>query len=315
MIAGAVTIRLDEAAGHLHVIPPAPGRRAAGLVGRSRDEVLRLVPLLFNLCQGAHRAAASLALTGRPVAHADRVVAADILRDHLFQFLHRWPAAGLVAAGADALVRPPAAAVSSADEARRLLGDLEAVVFGEPTSRFLERDDPVSWCAGRPTTAAAVLDAVLAAGWADLGALPLDRDGAVARVADHPAVASLCRDGAAGLAARMTARLVETARLAEALAAEAVPDRYRPHLDGTGVARAEAPRGTLYYSAIVKADRVLHLEITTPSDRMLEPGGALEAVLAAAAAARPVPPRAALSLLVESLDPCCPVEWETAALA
>jgi len=136
--------------------------------------------------------------------------------------------------------------------------------------------------------------------------------GALARMADHPAVADLARRHGHGVAARLAARVAEVAGTVAALADGAVPARVDAWSTqpGAGVAVVETSRGLLLHCAGVRDDRVTGYAIVAPTEWNFQPGGPLERALAGLDAGDAEALRHDAELVVQSLDPCvaCGIE-------
>ena len=98
---GAVSVRLETADGRVRAVSVAVRRPAAtrALCGRTPDEAMRLVPLLFSLCGTAQSLAAAealegaLGLDGRPHSAARALLTdAETATNHAWQTLMEWPA-------------------------------------------------------------------------------------------------------------------------------------------------------------------------------------------------------------------------------
>jgi len=148
--------------------------------------------------------------------------------------------------------------------------------------------------------------------------------GALARCAEVPVVADL-RAAGHGLAARVTARLVDLARTGEALQAlandagpmptgttsdAAFHDGLERGRDGPGVglAAVDTARGLLLHRVVVRDGRVADWRIVAPTDWNAHPEG----VLARAPLGWPAEPSQILGRLVHMLvlavDPCVPYD-------
>jgi coenzyme F420-reducing hydrogenase alpha subunit len=101
---GSLSVRLTVAGGrvtHVDVISTRPIRAASVLAGHTRDEVLRLVPLLFPVCGAAHAVACARAIESAlgtapdPQLEAARDVAclAEAAVSHVWQLGVTWPEA------------------------------------------------------------------------------------------------------------------------------------------------------------------------------------------------------------------------------
>ncbi|QCO17844.1 hydrogenase (plasmid) [Azospirillum brasilense] len=210
---GSVSVRLETAAGRVRAVSVKVRRPAAAraLCGRTPDEAMRLVPLLFSLCGTAQSLAAmesleaALGLDARPHTTARALLAdAEAATNHAWQVLMDWPArlgeapqpkelARLRAAAAaihpalyparDGLrpgggsLRPDRTALAAAIAALR--DGLERAVFITlPPADMAELE---RWAGTGETSAARLMRCVLAPGMAGFGACR------VAALEPHPA--------------------------------------------------------------------------------------------------------------------------------
>ncbi|MBK3733156.1 hydrogenase [Azospirillum brasilense] len=199
---GSVSVRLKTAAGRVRAVTVQVRRPAAAraLCGRTPDEAMRLVPLLFSLCGTAQSLAVAeavedaLGLDARPHAAARALLAdAEAATNHAWQILMDWPArlgeapqprelAGLRAAAAaihpalyparDGLrpgggsLRPDRAALAAAIAALR--DRLERAVFAaSPPADAVELE---RWTVVGASPAARLMRRLLAPGMASFGA-------------------------------------------------------------------------------------------------------------------------------------------------
>ncbi|NUB31371.1 nickel-dependent hydrogenase large subunit [Azospirillum brasilense] len=199
---GAVSVRLETASGRMRAVSVQVRRPAAAraLCGRTPDEAMRLVPLLFSLCGTAQSLAAlealedALGFDARPHSTARALLAeAEAATNHAWQVLMDWPArqgeapqprelAGLRAAAAaihpalyparDGLrlgggsLRPDRTALTAAIAALR--EGVERAVFASPAptdEATLER-----WAGAGATPAARLMRRLLTPGMAGFGA-------------------------------------------------------------------------------------------------------------------------------------------------
>lgn len=210
---GSVAVRLETAAGRVRAVSVQVRRPSAAraLCGRTPEEAMRLVPLLFSLCGTAQSLAAAGALEGalgldaRPHAAARALLAeAEAATNHAWQVLIDWPArlgdapqprelAGLRAAAAairpalyparDGLrpggggLRPDRAALTTAIAALR--DGLERAVFAAPPPAGMAELE--RWAGAGGTSAARLMRRILAPDMAGFGAC------GVAALEPHPA--------------------------------------------------------------------------------------------------------------------------------
>jgi uptake hydrogenase large subunit len=131
--------------------------------------------------------------------------------------------------------------------------------------------------------------------------------GAIARCAAEPMIAAwIARDGV-GCEARFLARLVEHAKLIEALRTPELADlpgvRQHALSPGQGIGLAETARGLLLHHAAVDSGRVVDYAIVAPTEWNFHAQGPIRALLNAA----PASDEALLTqarIVVRSLDPC-----------
>ncbi len=285
---------LDDAAPPRLVAQAAPGLPVARLVaGRSVEEVLALMPRLFNLCRAAQGAALAAAL-GREVDSGG--IAAEVRRDHLLKLQVSWPGQfGLAPLplpegwqqGGRALL---AALFGPAGRAPERLAELDAFIASDrPAARALYRIGSCFAPGEAVAEGLAVVDA--ASVWRDA---PVENSVA-ARHMHHPALAALAAREGRGPLWRACARLYDL----EAAALGRLP----AVLQGAGWAMVPAARGAYAVRVTVAAGQVTALERRTPTDALLAQGG----VLARSLATLP-PERSGLGpLLLDILDPCCPL--------
>jgi hypothetical protein len=226
------------------------------------------------------------------------IVSRDVLGEPLAEFAAR--------VDADALERWARAAATA--PARALCAVLER------GDAFGASDVP-----SLPALTRAQVDALLAALSADatFAARPrLDgaprETGALARMANHPAIAAWTTRHGRGVATRLAARVVDVARTSRALADGTANDGVDawPGPPGTGVARVETARGLLVHRAEVRDDVVTGYGILAPTEWNFQPGGSLERSLAGLGAHDEAALCRDAALVVQSLDPCvaCRVE-------
>jgi hypothetical protein len=133
--------------------------------------------------------------------------------------------------------------------------------------------------------------------------------GALARMADHPALVDWRTREGHGVAARLFARLVELAVMLDALATQEPLASWSPRA-GTGIATVETARGLLLHRAEVGNGRVTRYAIVAPTEWNFHPHGPLARGLAQLPADDDAELERAAQLVVRSLDPCvaCRVE-------
>jgi hypothetical protein len=277
---------------------PRAERLAAGKpVGEARD----LLGRVFNLCRAAQTAGFDIATGSRAETAA---IAAELRRDHLMQIFMAWPRAlGLTPqfdrdwltddhAALVALFGPTARAPRSDFEMAGFLGSEDGV-------------GPLLHLIGEifgPRTAIAdglpLVDAETA-----FRAVPVENSPA-ARQAAHPALSYVEALYGRGPLWRAAGRVLDLAVILEGQMPRPVPAP-------AGCAIVPATRG--YYAVSVETvdGHVKTLSRVTPTDHMLAPGGALEAMLST------LPPDRAMLLpvLMTLVDPCRPLNVEAATRA
>jgi len=301
----------------------------------------------------AAEAALGLTTDGRTRTARRLLVAAETLREHLLRiafddaFLHggvqdtgslrrimALPARLKEALfpGADAFVPGIQAGVPGrevheiADEADELT---RAMVSGRGASLGeFDRDAFAAWACKGSTAAARLAAAVLARDWAMIGCpVATKREGGLAdtscyaRQGDAPLVrAFLSETGAAGLAARLAARFIETSKLSAEIAQGL--NALQASTDGddaavshhtssgavgsrSGTASAEAARGRLEHRVVLRDDGlVADYTITAPTSNHFGDGGIAARSLAVLSARTREELVAQADLLIRTIDPC-----------
>ena len=277
--------------------PPGPEahRLAAGKpVGEAREMLGRV----FNLCRAAQTAGFDIA-TG--VAPQTASIAAEIRRDHLMQIFMAWPKALGITPWFDrewltddhaaliALFGPTARAPRSDFEMAGFLGSEDGVgpllhligeVFGPRTATALDLP---------------FVDAETA-----FRAVAVENSPA-ARQAAHPALAYVEAMYGRGPLWRAVGRVIDLAMILEG-----TPPR--PVAAPEGRAIVPATRGYYAVSVGTRDGHVTSLARITPTDHMLAPGGALEAMLSRLPSDRAM----LLPVLMTLVDPCRPLNVEAA---
>lgn len=304
---------------------------AALLVGRTPQEALSLLPVVFSLCAHAHVAAARMA-TGQKGKNGDMfLVLAENAREHLLRIMLGWKTDTQVLMPAPPVMSlvPDMVRAIETNEAGQVADQLEAYlqahVFGIAPSRFLQ-GNLSQWLAQADTPPAAYLQGILSRNWAGLGAvspvfLPeLGSDelatrlqdetyclapdwlgtpcetGPLARQSEHPLVASVTRQYGAGLLARLVARLVELARI-PAQIRKGDNSVMGPVQGLTGAGMVETARGRLIHSAQVMDGVIADYRILAPTEWNFHPQGVAAQALSGL---QPDQARA----VVEAIDPC-----------
>lgn len=304
-LVGTLGVAISCAGGRVadvRLSPPSPAPLDRLLGGKTAEDAVSLVRMLFPLCGNAQAAAAATAfeqalgqIPSDAVKRARAVlVTAEALREHVGRIAVDWPAlidekadpepfAFLhrivrdLQSGDEASTLGPAAAAARVAVSRLLLGDDRADFDVLASRPAIER-----WAASGVTPAARLMRRLL--GGAPMA--PFDETGTpLARRKDHPAVEAIA--GTHGeLAARVAARLVEAIALLHALEALAAGDATpfpiaagRVNGPGSGWARVNVARGTLEHSVRLAAGHVADYSIDAPTTAHFSAGGAADRAL------------------------------------
>lgn len=311
---GCVRLRLGSDNGRVSQVSVASERPAIAerLRGRSADEAVRLVPLLFALCGKAQGHAATLALEAARGAqrapYLDPVVQREALREHLWRWLLDLPmllgdaamqpefvaAVGWIANGQRAELGLLLAG-SRIEALSRRLGELEDVP--DPRPRFLPMLDAPATLACWPR-----LDAAFCRlpHWQGAAA----ETGAMAR-----------RQGRAGMpgsafAARWLARLEELRDWAAGIEGVGAGGTASSAGSEAGIGRSvvETARGVLIHEIVLDGDRIADYFIVAPTEWNFHPQGRLAGWLMGRDATDREAMSAFAARAVAALDPC--VRWE-----
>lgn len=138
--------------------------------------------------------------------------------------------------------------------------------------------------------------------------------GALARSADHPVLAALIERHGRSAAARMTARLIELARLIATLRDAPADAAVRSTVldEGEGLGIVETARGVLLHYVRVAGTVVERYRIVAPTEWNFHPQGALVRGLTGAAAANDAEAERIARIAVHALDPCVGFSVEVA---
>lgn len=287
-----------DTAGHWRVEAQDGPRADALVLGRPVAEAREMIGRVFNLCRAAQTAAFDIA-TGRAAAVED--LAAEMRREHLVQIFMAWPhALGLRPAFDRTWLTDDAAALHALFGPQGKVPDNDFDMAG-----FLGSDDgiaPLLRVIGDlfgPSGAAAdgipLVDAENA-----FRPVPVENSPAARRAAT-PAMDYVEAIYGRGPLWRATGRVIDLALLLAG-------DRPAPVSVAPGCTIVPAPRGCYALKVATKDGRVTELSRVTPTDHMLAPGGALEAMLATLPAHR----NRLMPLLIALVDPCRPVNVEVA---
>jgi len=340
---------------------------------RSPAQVIAMVPLLFSICGGAQRAAASAALAAAgaqdiaPSAADERGVVLETVQEYFWRVLIDWPQA----VGRQTYATPVAsvrhriaAAARDRNGTPAFANDARMHELGTELSRIAATSiyarDPAEWLkivdvaglkewARRETTLPAILTHDLLAETAGLGrsgvalmpnaaealletvapameepefaraptwnGAPMET-GALSRMCSEPLVAALDALHGHAIVTRMTARLVELARLLEGLAGGRasggpIPAIHSATLSpGAGFAAVQTARGVLLHRARLSESKVEDYGIVAPTEWNFHPHGALIEGLEKLEADDEVLLARRARLAVQALDPCvaCKIE-------
>ncbi|MCX7147990.1 MAG: nickel-dependent hydrogenase large subunit [Rhodocyclales bacterium] len=311
---GCVRLRLGSDNGRVSQVNVASERPAIAerLRGRSADEAVRLVPLLFALCGKAQGRAAMLALEaarGAPCGlYLDPAVQCEALREHLWRWLLDLP---LLLGDASMQQEFVAAVGWIANGQRAELGALLAGSRIEALSRRLGEMEDVP--DPRPRLLPPLDARVTLACWRHLDAdfcriphwqgAPAET-GAIAR-----------RQGRAGtttsaFAARWLARLEELRDWAAGIEGVGAGGTASAAGAEAGIGRAvvETARGVLMHEIVLDGDRIADYFIVAPTEWNFHPSGPLAGWLMGRDATDREVVSAFAARAVAALDPC--VRWE-----
>ncbi|MEM8852065.1 MAG: hypothetical protein AAGD34_00100 [Pseudomonadota bacterium] len=319
MAGNALHIRLTRCGGHLAVAMDKPREHIppASLLGRTLDEVRRLLPMVFNICPAAQEAAFDTALGLEPSADTCRRLLVDGLRDHLLALCHHAPVA---------LGETPAftgyAKVAALAEGSDVAAALRACVFGDAGVPADLRGLRV-W-AGSEAGAAPAFRAILSTFSSEWGRveLPLSLEGqldwAAATVARTPAdncaaarwhASALMKDIEAALGRgpiwRLAGRLLEADAFITALVGGPLPFALAHEL-ADGVGCSVAPRGALLVRARAIGGLTIDLARLSPTDFALHPDGAIAKALATLSDVPDAQMERVAKTLIAVYDPCVP---------
>lgn len=312
---GALTVTLVKRRGDVHARLDAPPHTSwtRMLAGRPPVEAARVAGLIVDSCPLAHEAAARAAFGLDPEPGAARLMAQEILREHLFKFFVAWPRAmGWEASPPPVAAADPAAvslAVFGAAGAPRCMAALERWMDARATpaakvlrhvwrrwdSRWGRADVPL-WRPGDPCGG---LD------WreAEIDGHPVDT-GLAARMADADLLRGIEARRGRGILWRLAARLADCDRLLSGLTGAAPLDEATTIAPGIGA--APSATGLVLVHAELERDRVSLFEQMTPTDCALHPRGVLNRMLASGPHSPDAPVVAVAALTLEAVDPRAP---------
>ncbi len=214
---------------------------------------------------------------------------------------------------------------------------LTHTLFGRPPVEWerLERDEFDGWLRAGSTSAARLPRQISLDGWQALGrtdtaALPdldsarlrerLDDDnaepfiaapswdggawetGPAARLQQQPLLSALSDEFGRGLIVRLVARLIEIARLLDAL--RDPTHRETRFSELPGLSQLEAARGRLCHRVALDGERIVRYRILAPTEWNFGPDGPALAALRGIDAVAPATARAQAELLIHAIDPC-----------
>lgn len=327
--AGQVALSANWRQGRIERVSVASHRPAAAqlFVGKSADEVLRLVPRLFSLCGKAQSAVAAAALAsagGQPLPACDGGdLRREAIGEHLWRLLLDWPQHLL--ADEPGHLQKKSLNAAFADFYRRLRRPEDESALGAAISAFLD-DYPLSaqldalrpWDARILPAQPCCLPASDHAAFGDMflnAAPPFSAaptwQGRPTEVGSHaersgdPVVAALQASGrplAARLLARVQALKALLADRSGGLAPEAISSPA-----GLGCAWAMTARGPLCHRVVLDSGRVADYQVIAPTEWNFHPQSAWLAHLRGAGAETPEIAENLLRLWALALDPCVPV--------
>jgi hypothetical protein len=311
---GCVRLQLGSDNGRVSQVSVASERPALAerLRGRSADEAVRLVPLLFALCGKAQGRAAELALEAargtQCDAHLDSVVQREALREHLWRWLLDLPVLlGEVALRDEFVAAAGWIANGQRDELRLLLAGSRI----ETLQRRLAEGDDVADSPPRllpPQDARASL-AVWPQLDADFCRMPhwqgaAAETGAMARQQDRVGM------NAPVFASRWLARLEELHDWAAGSEKVGTCGTVSAAGGVAGIGRAlvETARGLLMHEIVLDGDRIADYFIVAPTEWNFHPQGPLAGWLTGRDAGDRKALHSFVARAVAALDPC--VRWD-----
>jgi hypothetical protein len=349
---GKVTIDLPATPGApvgIHYLAPADVTRL--LIGKTPEEVLKIIPLVHGVCATAQTHASVLALEGAlGIAAPEQTLSArqaltmmECLREHAVRAIMDWPklmgrkGEGMVArqamafpsrfqagfAGAAGAFGLNAEIVANLRHLSEALDEaaafLETNVFGEAADLWLLRrghDQLRQWAVAADTTAARFV------GWLfdtrRFGIAAVAAFGTGAGGVDATSFVRRSSDpllvslGAPALGGRFVARLVELARLPGEIRAVLAGEATVPAPVATGRGEVEAARGPLRHWARVEEGRVREYRIVPPTACNFASQGVASRCLDEIAAMDRTEQQLCAHLVVNAVDPCVAYEVRAA---
>ena len=317
----------EQAAGHEVAAGSGPAREMIVLAETAREHVLRI-------------ALDWPGLLGAPGAGLDAKAVMG-LPDQMAAVLFEQGAA----------FAPGARPAIDKGAARRLIDAFENFLarelFGQPAADWLERtqvDSVNMWAEAGETLPARLIGAVMARGWARAGDAPVDARGersaddfegrglaggqirvpsaweaapgetsCLTRQYDQALIRNLCETYGNGLLTRLTARLLELARLPgewRALLAKAeepggaAVQAAGANVPGCGAGAVEAARGRLIHLMTLDRGVVADYHILAPTEWNFHPRGPAAKCLACLPGADAAELKALAGLVITAIDPC-----------
>lgn len=311
---GCIRLRIGFEGGRIDRVEVASERSAIAprLRGRTADDAVRLVPLLFALCGQAQGRAAALALAAARGAEAavqlDAAIQHEVMREHLWRWLLDLPPLlGELAMREEFVMAARRVAAGERDELRALLSGPRIDALRRRLVDIEDTTDPLR-------RLLPPLDArVSLAAWPRLDAefcMTPQWQGAAAETG-----AFARRQGGDGavtpaFSARWLARLEELQDWASGgekvgaggTASAATTER------GRGRALVETARGLLMHEIALDGDRIADYFIVAPTEWNFHPQGPLAGWLIGRGATDRDAARTFAARAVATLDPC--VRWE-----
>lgn len=262
------------------------------LLGKSKAEVLRLLPLIFNLCPTAHKTAACLAMGKIVGESANKALAQEILREHLMVIFRDLPLGFGLEIARDALI-----GIHNLDNSR--LEKIESDLFQMPAYGFLTTPHEM----GAGAFALTLLEKI---GQIETDEIVLKTDidptyyARANAFGDNPFIGAYD-----DILSRFWARLWEVANIILALKNNAFPTMFG--IDNKG-AWVWAARGELRHYYEFEDGKISKCRIITPTNTILSESKALEYALTQALNTKD--PKSAFTLTLATFDPCIETEIE-----
>ncbi|EAV40957.1 Ni,Fe-hydrogenase I large subunit [Stappia aggregata IAM 12614] len=330
-------------------LPPSDVTRL--MIGKTPEEVLKIIPLVHGVCATAQTHASVLALEGalgikppkQTLSARQTLTMMECLREHVLRAIIDWPKLmgqrGGVMAARQAIAFPPrfqagftgaegafglnAEVAANLPHLAGLLDDatafLETAVFGEAADVWLSRrghDQLRQWAAAADTTAAWFVGWLFDTGRFGIAAFPAFGAGDTA--VDATSYVRRASDpllaslGAPAIGARFVARLVELARLPGEIRGVLIGETSAPAPLASGRGEVEAARGPLLHWARVEEGRVREYRIVPPTACNFARQGIASRCLEEIAAMDREEQQLCAHLVVNAVDPCVAYEVRAA---